>query len=71
MCTALRDTLVESRPGESATFTNPVPECSLICLGKLLERGVTTVGPISALVSACFDDDGAALAKRATSSKEW
>ena len=53
------------------TFTNPVPECSLVCLGNLLERGVTTVGTISALVSAGFANDGASLAKRSNSSKEW
>ena len=62
--------LVVSGPEKSLTFTNPVPEYSLVCLVKLLERGVTIVGIVVALVSAVFANDGVALVKRNTSSKE-
>ena len=62
--------LVVYRPLNSATFTNLVPEYSLVFLGNMLERGVTTFGTISTLASGGFADDGVDLSTRSTSSKE-
>ena len=48
-----------------------MPNYSFFFLGKILERGVTNVGTLPALVNAGFADDGVVLVNISTSSKEW
>ena len=50
-------------------ITNPVPECGIVGLGKLLKCGVKTVGTIATLMGVCFPNYGMILAEYRTDSK--
>ena len=60
-------TLIESRVGESVTITNPVPDCFVACLVKLLESFVKYFWAAAALVSTNFADYDAVFAELITS----
>ena len=47
-----------------------MPDCDFVWLGKMLKRGLTTVGAIDALVGAGLIECGVVLAKHSTASNE-